>query len=179
MRNRCEPDTPVDGLATRWANSELAGKLGPALLIAGRLVRRRLEIALADAGLDLTAAQAKVIVMLHLHGPLSQQALAALTDVDPSTLVRTLDVMEREELALRAPDPTDRRAYRVSLTERGKRRVPRLFALWDGIEDDLARALPGGELDRVRRALGRMIADLAQASGPEHEANGSEREAEL
>lgn len=160
MDKRSPSDAPVDGLGERWANSELAEKLGPALLIAGRLVRRRLEAALAEAGLDLTPAQAKVIVMLHLHGPLSQQALAALTDVEPSTLVRTLDVMEREKLAVRGPNPKDRRAYRVSLTELGQRRVPHLFALWDGIENDLATVLPGADRDAAREALGRVIAAL-------------------
>lgn len=164
MNDPCHPHAPVDCLAERWANSELADKLGPALLIAGRVVRRRLEGALAEAGLDLTPAQARVIVMLHLHGPLSQQALATLTDVEPSTLVRTLDVMEREKLAVRGPNPKDRRAYRVSLTEHGERRVPELFALWDGIEEDLAKTLPGAERDEIREALGRVILGLTGES---------------
>lgn len=158
---------PTSGPALeRWADSALADKLGPAFLVLGRLVKRRLEHALGAAGLGLTAAQARAIVMLYFHGPVTQQALAALTDVEPSTLVSTLDVMEREGLARRERNPDDRRAYLVRLTSRGERRVPRLFALWDEVETELVRDLDEDERAALRSQLHRLIEGLTKGEIP-------------
>ena len=88
-----------------------------------------------------------------VHGPLQQQSLALHTGVDPSPLVSTQDVLERGGLAVRDKKPGDRRAHLVSLTDRGERRVPRLFQLWDAVEEDLTRDLTAGD----RKALLGMI----------------------
>ncbi|HUP01804.1 MAG TPA: MarR family transcriptional regulator [Gemmatimonadota bacterium] len=149
----------------RWANSQLEGKLGPAILCLGQLLRRRLEAALARAGLGLTPSQAKSIVMLHLHGPLTQQGLASHTDVEPSTLVSTLDVMEREDLAHREPSPSDRRAHLVRLTPKGEELVPRLFALWETVEGDLVEGLTKAERAELQERLGRLIGRLSSDAG--------------
>lgn len=153
---------PLEDACQRWEDSGLGEKLGPAFLLLGRLVQRRLEQALSSAGLGLTPAQARVVVMLHFHGPLSQQSLAAHTDVDPSTLVSTLDVMEREGYARREKNPEDRRAYLVRLTERGERQVPRLFALWDEVEERLLAPLGDEERSRLHDSLSRLIAELSE-----------------
>lgn len=142
--------------AEAWERSGLADKIGPALLLLGRLVGRLLERALDEEGLGITPAQARVLVTLHFHGPLAQQALALQTDVDPSTLVSTLDVLEREGMAVREPNPDDRRAHLVRLTPHGEQRVPRLFELWDAVEEDLIRDMSASE----RKALTRMVQDL-------------------
>src|SRR5687768_7546003 len=145
-----------------WERSKLKGKLGPALLFLGRLVGRRLEKALVEEGLGVTPAQARILLALHFHGPLNQQSLALHTDVDPSTLVSTLDVMEREGMAVRDRKPGDRRAHLVSLTERGESQVPRLFQLWDTVEEDLTRNMDETErktlLGMVQQLIGRLHA---------------------
>ena len=145
----------------RWADSELEGKLGPAILCLGQLLRRRLEGALSRAGIGLSPSQAKTIVMLHLHGPLAQQALASHTDVEPSTVVSTLDIMEREDLARREPNPADRRAHLVHLTPKGEDLVPRLFALWDTVEEELVGGMTEAERLGLQECLSRLIGRLS------------------
>ncbi|HUP19731.1 MAG TPA: MarR family transcriptional regulator [Gemmatimonadota bacterium] len=152
--------------ACRFAESPLAEKLGPVLLVLGRLVGRRLEQALAAAGLGITPAQARVLVMLHFHDTLNQQALAAVTDVEPSTLVRTLDVLEREGLVVRERDPADRRAYQVRLTPAGQARVPRLFALWDQVEKDLSEGLEEKDQRALRELLEPLIERMSTGETP-------------
>ncbi len=153
------PFTPED-VRARWADSGLADKLGPPMLLAGRLLTRRIEQALAAAGLGLTPAQARALVMLHIHGPLSQQALSVCTDVEPSTVVKTLDVLEREGLALREKNPEDRRAYIVRLTEAGRELIPRLFRLWEEVEAELFEVLDAHEREVLQEYLGRVIVRL-------------------
>ena len=139
-----------------WGSSGLGEKISLSLLLLGRLVGRRLERALVEEGLGLTPAQARVLLALHFQGPLTQAALASQTGVDPSTLVSTLDVMERDGMAVREPSPGDRRAHLVTLTPRGERRVPRLFELWDGVEQELTREMTAAD----RKSLIRMLTVL-------------------
>ncbi|MBW3660565.1 MAG: MarR family transcriptional regulator [Gemmatimonadetes bacterium] len=159
-------DAPFPAARDRWRESGLAEKLAPLCLLIGRLVTRRLEIALADAGLGLTPAQARSIASLWLHGPMTQQSLAAHTEVEPSTLVRTLDVMEREGIARREPNPGDRRSYLVHLTARGEALVPRLVALWEEVEAELVAELSAEELSRARELLSSLVSRLATGDAP-------------
>jgi len=144
----------------RWHESGLEGRLGPSLFCVGRLLERRLFHALAEAGLGLTPAQARILVALHFHAPLTQQELATHIDVEPSTVVGTLDVLEREGLALRDRNPSDRRAHLVSTTEKGEALVPRLFALWEGIEASLADVLSESERQRFLKSLERLMESM-------------------
>lgn len=150
----------------RWEATGLGEKLAPQALMLGRLVLRRLEQALADAGLGLTPAQARSIATLWLHGPMPQQALAAHTEVEPSTLVGTLDVMEREGIARRERNPADRRSWLVHLTPRGERLVPRLVGLWEEVERDLVAGMDPDEVAHARRLVSAMIGRLASGDAP-------------
>src|SRR5688500_18300126 len=125
----------------RFRQAGMEVRLGPSLLCVGRLLERRLLRAMSVAGIGLTPARARILITLHFHAPLSQQELASRIEVEPSTLVGTLDVMEREGLARREPNPSDRRAHLVSTTEKGEALIPSLFALWDVVESELAEAL--------------------------------------
>jgi MarR family transcriptional regulator for hemolysin len=152
------PEQQHDRCGEAWEASGLGGKISPSLLLLGRLVGRRLERALVEGGLGITPAQARVLIALHFQTPLTQAALALQTGVDPSTLVSTLDTMEREGMAVREPSPDDRRAHLVSLTPRGERRVPRLFDLWDVVEEELTRGMAAAD----RRSLIAMLKVLIE-----------------
>lgn len=149
------------GARARWEESGLAKALLPHLLLVGRLVSRRLEMALVEAGLGMTPAQARAVATLWLHGPMTQQSLAIHTEVEPSTLVRTLDVMEREEIAVRDRNPDDRRSHLVHLTPEGEDLVPRLLALWEQVEADVLEGFEAEEIIRFRELVSRVISKLA------------------
>src|ERR1700722_17674602 len=67
------------------------------------------------AALGLTLAQCKVLIYLANHEGISQVQLAELTDLEPMTLVRTLDCLESQGRLERRNDPADRRARRLYL----------------------------------------------------------------
>lgn len=140
---------------------DLDGRLGPTILCLGRVFERRLVRALAQAGLGVTPAQARIVMKLHFQGPLSQQELASRIDVEPSTLVGTLDVMERDGLASRGANPQDRRAHLVRLTEGGEALVPRLLGLIDLVESEIVDVFPGHERERLQESLERLIERLS------------------
>ena len=140
---------------------DLDGRLGPTILCLGRVFERRLMRALANARMGVTPAQARIVMKLHFLGPLSQQELASRIDVEPSTLVGTLDIMEREGLASREANPHDRRAHLVRLTGNGEALVPRLLGLIDLVEGEIEAVFPGPERARLQESLERLIERLS------------------
>ena len=79
--------------------------------------------------LGLTLPQCKVLVYLADNEGISQAQLAELTDLEPMTLVRTLDYLESQGLLERRNDPADRRARRLYLKPKGKPLVDDIWHL--------------------------------------------------
>ena len=80
-----------------------------------RLQRRAFERRARDTG--LTRSQWAVLAYVARHEGSNQAALADMLEIEPITLVRLLDKLEAAGLVERRPDPTDRRARRLFLTE--------------------------------------------------------------
>src|SRR5260370_41846414 len=72
------------------------------------------------SALGLTLPQCKVLVYLANHEGISQVQLAELTDLEPMTLVRTLDCLESHGWLERRNDPADRRSRRLYLKPQGR-----------------------------------------------------------
>jgi DNA-binding MarR family transcriptional regulator len=98
-----------------------------------RFERRAREI-------SLTLPQCKVLVRLEKNEGVSQARLAELAEIEPMTMVRILDRMERDGWLERRPDPDDRRARRLYLT---KRASPLLDEIWRLADLTLAETFAG------------------------------------
>lgn len=132
--------------------------LGFLLKDVTRLYTRRFEE--RAASLSLTLQQCKALIYLEDHAGISQKRLAELIEVDPMSLVRILDRMEADGWVERRPDPLDRRARSLHLTERAG---PILRHIRELIQRTRAEALSGldekecaqllGLLERVHRGL--------------------------
>ena len=70
------------------------------------------------AGTGITLRQVQVLASLALHGNLSQTDLANYLRIEPSTLVRILDRMERDGWIERCSAPDDRRKKIICPTEK-------------------------------------------------------------
>lgn len=95
---------------------------GMRFAMLARRWRQSLEASLAEAGLT-DATWAPMVHLQETGGDLTQKQLAARLGIDASTLVRLLDILERQDLIARRPDEHDGRARKVSLTPAGKARV--------------------------------------------------------
>jgi DNA-binding MarR family transcriptional regulator len=108
-------------------------------------VHRLVDEAMNRAGLSLS--RAKVLGVLAEHGPVKQAAVANLLGFAPRSVTDTLDALEREGLATRGPDPTDRRAWLVAITPAGRTAWERAVA----VKRTAMTQIFGG-LDEVERA---------------------------
>jgi DNA-binding MarR family transcriptional regulator len=104
-----------------------------------RFERRAREI-------PLTLAQCKVLVRLEKNEGVSQARLSELAEVEPMTMVRILDRMEREGWIERRRHPTDRRARCLYLRERAR---PLLDEIWRLADATRAEAFAG--IDKAHR----------------------------
>ena len=104
--------------------------LGRLLGAASRAVERAWAEALEQRG--LTHAGLIVLHLLEL-GFDSQSDIARMAQVEPQTMSRTVDRLEREGLVTRAPDPLDRRRHVLAITDAGRA----AFAAVRGLEDEV------------------------------------------
>lgn len=72
------------------------------------------------AEMGLAHGQPRVLGYLAKEGPCCQRELAQHSEVDPATICRMLDSMEKGGLVTRQTDSKDRRAGLVQITEKGR-----------------------------------------------------------
>lgn len=102
-------------------------RFGVTFSLLARRWRRLIEAHLATTG--LTDATWRPLVHLDATGGgLAQKELAALVGVDGSSLVRVLDILERDGLIERRRDPADGRNRLIHLTQAGEKRVGEIQA---------------------------------------------------
>lgn len=67
-------------------------------------------------GYDITIDNFAILSRLWKQDNLSQQQLCELTCKNKSNLTRILDTMEKKDMIIRKPNPTDRRSFSIALT---------------------------------------------------------------
>ncbi len=80
---------------------------------------RRLRI--EDETLGISAPRLSALSVLVFGGPRRIGELADAEQVEPPTMTRLVDGMERDGFVVRSPDPEDRRAVVVRATPKGER----------------------------------------------------------
>ena len=96
--------------------------------------------------------------------PSSQVALAQHLGLDRTVMTYLLDDLESAGFVERRPDPADRRARRVVLTEAGQARLCELKANLRHVEDGLLQALDEEDRGCLRTLLRRLATTLAPAN---------------
>jgi DNA-binding MarR family transcriptional regulator len=107
--------------------------------------------------LGLTPRTWGAMNVLDHEGPTTQQALGRLTLTDPSTMVATIDELEKHDLVQRRPHPTDRRAHQLHITDKGHETLSRGRALAREAQDDLLSPLSGDEREQLHDLLRRVV----------------------
>jgi DNA-binding MarR family transcriptional regulator len=93
--------------------------LSEAFLAVARRLKRLSSQALEP--LDITPGQSRGIRELSHHGTMRLSELSDHLHIAPRSTTEVVDALEERGLVARAPDPSDRRATLVSLTEHGER----------------------------------------------------------
>lgn len=81
-------------------------------------VSRLVNECMMDEGVSL--ARSKFLLLLECQGPQRSTDIASALGFAPRTVTEAIDGLERDRLVRREPDPKDRRAKIVSITETGR-----------------------------------------------------------
>ncbi|MBE7700457.1 MarR family transcriptional regulator [Oerskovia sp. Sa1BUA8] len=136
---------------------------------AMRAVRREAGERLGRA--RTTPGQYRMLrALAHCDGPQRPSALACMLDVAPRSVTSKVDDAEAAGLVRRLPDPTDRRATLVELTEDGRRTLAAVAAERETSAGTLLSRLDADDRHELIRLL-RVVADEpGPAPGRAHEA---------
>ncbi len=140
--------------------------LGFLLVEVARLYRARTERAFEQAGLGVTSGEARTLVYANQRPGLRQGALAETMNVEPMTLVASLDRLEAMGLVRREPDPTDRRAKLVNLTPAAAPLVARITATATAARAEVLAGLPEADIAVLRSSLEHMRDNLVRVARP-------------
>ena len=138
---------------------ELTASLASVFLRLTRLLDKRM----AREGASL--ARTRVLLMIQRRGAVKATDIAELFGLAPRTVTDTLDGMERQGLIRREPDPKDRRAKRIVITEAGQQAA----AATEPIRRELTGQVMGSLNAEEQEVLARILAKLEAAVAAEEE----------
>jgi DNA-binding MarR family transcriptional regulator len=127
------------------------------LSLAHLLVSRRVSAAVSVAGFAVKASHGAVFSQV---GPAGARLtdLARVAQMSPQAMGEIVDELESLGYVERGPDPTDRRAKLITLTEEGRRCSDAGRDAISALEEDLVTLLG----DRGHRELRRMLMRLLE-----------------
>jgi DNA-binding MarR family transcriptional regulator len=125
-----------------------------------RLFGRRFD--LNGKRLGLTRAQCRTLGYLARNEGIIQAGLADLLEIRPMTLVRQIDRMEDAGWIERRPDPSDRRARRLYLTDKARPILGRIWSVANNTRDEALTQLSVGEAKQLIYLLGRVHDTLSE-----------------
>src|ERR1700678_330329 len=114
----------------------------------------RMTAAFAEIGVS----PREYCVLAHaMGGQFTQIELATLADLDKTTMLNTMDYLERAGYAERTPSPTDRRARIIAVTPAGAGIVAQAHQIADRVHGEVLDALPADQRDVLTSALGTLV----------------------
>src|SRR6267154_4558239 len=119
------------------------------------------------SALGLTLPQCRVLIYLADHEGISQVQLAELTDLEPMTLVRTLDCLESHGWLERRNDPADRRARRLYLKPKGRPLVDDIWHLVALTRREAFAGIPKKHADLMIELLEKIQCNLVSLEPPQ------------
>ncbi len=125
---------------------------------SSRMLRRIFNERITPLG--MTQAQWRALVHLSRNEGLNQVGLADLLEVQPITAARLIDKLVAAGLVERRPDPNDRRAQRLFLTQQAAPMLAQILEIADEIYDEVLAGLDADNRDALAALLGRMRSNL-------------------
>jgi DNA-binding MarR family transcriptional regulator len=121
---------------------------------AHRALQARVHQRLLDAGYtDLRPAHANVLQFIDWDSGSRVQDIATSAQVSWQAIAELVADLEADGYVVRVPDPTDRRAKRVCLTDRGRELTPVVIGAMQDVEASWAGIVGEEALDGVRETL--------------------------
>jgi DNA-binding MarR family transcriptional regulator len=144
--------------------------IGSALADVARLMRRSFDARARDIG--VTRPQWQVLVVLRRNEGINQGKLAELLDVEPITVCRMVDRLQEASLVERRTDPSDRRSWRLYLTDKAHALSEQLRPLATDMFEQALEGVNDNEQTLLIALLERIRRNLVRRPDPVQVSNG-------
>lgn len=136
--------------------------LGHLTGLASRLFNRLLTIRFKQAGIDMTAEQWGVILVLKNSEPVTQNQISELLYLEKSSVSRSIDGLEKRGWIERQRSPHDSRSKMVTLSEKSLGIIEQCEAIAVNVLQDAQQNIDDTELQTSKQNLSKVISDLRQ-----------------
>jgi MarR family transcriptional regulator for hemolysin len=113
----------------------------------------------------LTRAQWRATKMLYYREGLRQTELAEQLEMEPIAVGRVIDRLQAAGFVERRPDPKDRRAWRLYVTDQARSVIADMEEIAVGLRKDATRGISVLELQQALGVLNRMKDNLQALDG--------------
>ena len=144
--------------------------IGYLLADNSRLARWAFDQQVREIG--VTGPQARLLLTLNRQPGENQGFYAERLEVEPITLCRMVDRLEEASMVERRPDPADRRAWQLHLTDKSRKVVEKLQQRADSLVEDMLAGLTPVERSEFGRLLTLVGANLSERRNMARTANG-------
>src|SRR5215470_3413176 len=148
----------MDGRGARPITGTDRERLSPCVCSTLRMVSRAVtqlyDDILRPSGLRVT--QFSILATIAHSGEANLRELEAALAIDQTTLTRSLNLLERDRLIERVPNP-DGRVKAMRLTQKGRRVLGVARPLWAHAQDKVLRGLGTTAWDDAQRRLSRLL----------------------
>ena len=128
-----------------------------------RMIRAEMDRRVAQAGVGITAGEARTLAHAARAGTVRQNVLAERMGIEAMTLSSYVDRLEASGLVTRTTDPSDRRAKQIELTAAAEPVLSTIRAIAADIRAEAARSLPRDDWEKVLEMLKTARANLSDA----------------
>jgi MarR family transcriptional regulator for hemolysin len=142
------------GEASEPAGNCLMGNLGWMLDQANHALGSEVAGALAPLGLG---QRGFCVLSSAIDAERTQTELAGMIGLDKTTMVVTVDELERKGYAERVPSPTDRRARVIKVTDAGRAKVAEGQEIVTRVQNEVLSSLPLSERAAFVAALMNLV----------------------
>jgi len=115
-----------------------------ALIRTAHYIKREFESRLSSMDIPayLTGPRLRLLIAVAESEPVRMSDLAAKMDIKAITVTQFVDALEKEQLLVRFPDPKDRRATLIKLTEQAPALIQQGRAAAAKVKEEMLAPLP-------------------------------------
>lgn len=133
---------------------------GRVLGVAYTYVFRQLAVHMKEKNLPITPDQFRMLTHLWQNDGCSQQELAVGSMRDRANVTRIIDILEREGIVERKDHETDRRIFKIQLTQKGKDLEKDATACGRAAIEDALKGVSKSDLEVCLKVLNKTIENL-------------------
>ena len=150
---------------------DFQNSIGYWLCMASHAYERAMNEELTAQG--ITFRQCQVLAWLALEGEQSQAELAAHMDIEPATLVRVLDRMQRDGLVSRTGSTEDRRRNVIRPLAKAKPMWKKITAVAEQVRAQVTKGLTARQIATFKQVCQVMQANLQAGGSPARQKTGA------